>query len=77
MRKSLSEMTLEELWALFPIILTPHQLVWRQWYQDEETQLQIALEKFKPVRICHIGSTSIPNIWAKSIYWWKFDMELN
>lgn len=32
MGKSLSEMTLEELWQLFPIFLTEHQECWKDWY---------------------------------------------
>ena len=31
MSKSLSEMTLEELWALFPIILCEHKNCWYDW----------------------------------------------
>ena len=29
MGKDLSEMTLEELWALFPIFLVPHDVRWK------------------------------------------------
>ncbi|MBQ2747555.1 MAG: GrpB family protein, partial [Firmicutes bacterium] len=32
MGKKLSEMSLEELWQLFPIILTKHQDHWKEWY---------------------------------------------
>ena len=35
MAKKLSEMTLEELWQLFPIFLTEHQAVWGAWYEEE------------------------------------------
>lgn len=35
MGKPLSEMTLEELWELFPIFLTEHQDCWAGWYEDE------------------------------------------
>ena len=34
MRKALSEMALEELWELFPIILSEHQNYWRDWYEE-------------------------------------------
>ena len=30
MGKKLSEMTLEELWQLFPIVLTEHQRSWKE-----------------------------------------------
>ena len=36
MGKKLSEMTLEELWQLFPIFLTEHQEEWKEWYLEEE-----------------------------------------
>jgi len=65
MGKKLSEMTLEELWQLFPIFLTEHQESWRKWYLEEETLLKNAISKV--YRISHIGSTAIPTIWAKPI----------
>ena len=65
MNKKLSEMTLEELWQLFPIFLTEHQDCWKEWYAEEERSLATALDKL--ARINHIGSTAIPCIWAKPI----------
>ena len=65
MRKNLSEMTLEELWQLFPIVLVEHQECWKNWYLEEETLLKNALSKM--CRISHIGSTAIQGIWAKNI----------
>lgn len=43
MGKKLSELTLEELWQLFPIILTEHKDYWKEWYREEES----LLKKFK------------------------------
>ena len=43
MEKSLSDMSLEELWQLFPIFLTPHQEVWKDWYQEEAATLPTML----------------------------------
>lgn len=65
MGKKLSEMSLEELWQLFPIFLTEHQGCWENWYADEKN----VLEKIVPqaVRISHIGSTAVRSIWAKPI----------
>jgi GrpB-like predicted nucleotidyltransferase (UPF0157 family) len=63
MRKELSEMTLEELWQLFPIILTPHKPYWKAWYTQEEEQLSSFLQP--AAKIYHIGSTSVSDIWAK------------
>ncbi len=65
MGKSLSDMTLEELWQLFPIFLTPHQDVWKDWYQEEAAVLQTILPP--TAQLHHIGSTAIPGIWAKPI----------
>ena len=63
--KKLSEMTLEELWRLFPIFLSRHQDCWSKWYSEEEVLLKSVLPQFE--RISHIGSTSIFAIWAKPI----------
>ena len=65
MGKKLSEMTLEELWRLFPIILTAHQDCWKEWYLEEEILLKKVLPQAQ--RISHIGSTAISSIWAKPI----------
>lgn len=59
-------MTLEELWQLFPILLTPHQLQWKDWAREEIENLTALLSGYCPV-ITHIGSTAIPNIQAKPI----------
>jgi len=58
-------MSLEELWALFPIQLTEHQLYWSDWYQIEKGKLELVLPD--TIKIHHIGSTSIQGIWAKPI----------
>lgn len=65
MSKRLSEMSLEELWQLFPIQLTEHQACWEAWYQIEKGHLLSVLPD--TVKIHHIGSTSISGIWAKPI----------
>lgn len=66
MGKDLSEMTLEELWELFPIFLTEHKGVWARWYAEEEKRLAGFLPR-EDMRISHIGSTAISGIWAKPI----------
>ncbi|MBE7091532.1 MAG: GrpB family protein, partial [Clostridiales bacterium] len=65
MRKKLSEMSLEELWLLFPIFLEEHKDRWEEWYREEEYLLKNAFSSGE--RISHIGSTAIPSIWAKPI----------
>lgn len=65
MEKKLSEMSLEELWEMFPIFLTEHQDCWEQWFQKEKEAL---LQLLPPEsRVNHIGSTAIQGIWAKPI----------
>ena len=65
--KKLSEMTLQELWALFPIFLVEHRERWKQDYAEMEARLAALLDGLPIERISHIGSTSINNIWAKNI----------
>ena len=65
MGKPLTEMTLQELWQLFPIRLTGHRDIWADWYEEERRGLQPLLPE--GARISHIGSTAIPGIWAKPI----------
>lgn len=66
MGKALSEMTLEELWELFPIILTEHKEIWDKLYAEEEKRL-VGILPSENIRINHVGSTAIKNIWAKPI----------
>ena len=63
--KELSEMTLEELWELFPIYLTESNPDWKGWYIEEESRLKGLLDNIGTYRIHHIGSTAIQGIWAK------------
>lgn len=65
MGKKLSDMTLEELWQLFPIVLTPHRACWADWYAQEAGRLAGLLPQAR--RIAHIGSTAVQTIWAKPI----------
>lgn len=65
MGKKLSDMTLEELWQLFPIVLTEHNVDWKDWFLEERNHLAKLLPGF--VIINHIGSTAINDIWAKPV----------
>ena len=67
MGKDLSEMTLEELWELFPIFLVAHDDRWKDCYNEIEKTLTGLLSDQPVVRINHIGSTAIQGIWAKNI----------
>ncbi|WP_243523804.1 GrpB family protein [Bacillus pseudomycoides] len=65
MGKSLSEMSLEELWELFPIILKEHNPIWKNWYLQEEKLLNNIIGNQYVERINHIGSTSVNGLLAK------------
>ena len=67
MSPSLEEMSLEELWQLFPIFLREHQDEWKDWYAEERLRLLSFLPANQLVRISHIGLTSLETIWAKPI----------
>lgn len=67
MEKELSEMSLGELWELFPIFLIPHNGKWNIFYGEIESFLKAALLECPIERISHIGSTAISGIWAKDI----------
>lgn len=67
MSKALIDMSLEELWQLFPIVLTEHRDCWVDWYREEAAELEAVLLPFRPHAIHHIGSTAIDGIWAKPI----------
>ena len=67
MRKELSEMTLEELWELFPIFLVQHDARWSEYFGEIEAAITDLLTNYPVKRISHIGSTAIQEIWAKNI----------
>ena len=67
MEKELSEMTLEELWDLFPIFLVQHDDQWNEYYNEIESKITDLLADYPVKRISHIGSTAIQGIWAKNI----------
>ncbi|MGN1414371.1 MAG: GrpB family protein [Anaerovoracaceae bacterium] len=66
MGKELLEMTLEELWELFPIFLVQHDDKWEDDYKEIEATIKKLLQDYPVERISHIGSTAIQGIWAKS-----------
>lgn len=67
MKKHLNEMTLEELWELFPISLVPHRKEWKVIFNDEKNLLLDIFYTIDTKSIEHIGSTAIPSIYAKDI----------
>ena len=67
MTKALEDMSLKELWQLFPIVLREHQVEWKDWYEEERFRLLSFLPEHQIVRLSHIGSTSVDTIWGKPI----------
>jgi GrpB-like predicted nucleotidyltransferase (UPF0157 family) len=65
MVKELWEMTLEELWAMFPIILKEYNTEYPKWYEIEKEKLAENFDDETIVRISHIGSTAVPGIISK------------
>lgn len=65
MGKELSEMTLEELWELFPIILKEHNTDYKNWYEIEKQNLLNCIDKKYIKRINHIGSSAVEGLVSK------------
>jgi GrpB-like predicted nucleotidyltransferase (UPF0157 family) len=65
--KELSEMTLEELWELFPIILADYNEEYPKWYELEKENLLGQFSDGVIIRISHIGSTAVPGLLSKPI----------
>lgn len=64
---SLTEMSLEELWELFPISLVEPNGTWAQQYRKIEAELIETLGDVSGLCVNHIGSTAIAGIKAKDI----------
>lgn len=45
MEKELSEMTPEELWKLFPIVLKEHNIKYKDWYEIEKQKLLNCIDR--------------------------------
>jgi len=65
MKKTLSEMSLEELWQLFPVKLSPYNFSWKDWYLQEEKLIIKTAGQSSILRISHIGSTSVEGLISK------------
>jgi len=50
----------------YPIELVPFNKEWITWYEEEKNQLLYVLRDFS-IKVYHIGSTAIPNIYSKNI----------
>ncbi len=65
MTKELSELTIEELWTLFPIILQEHNKQYFDWYSEIEAKVLNCLCDLTKSRINHIGSSAVKDLLSK------------
>ncbi|MFW5784939.1 MAG: GrpB family protein [Chitinispirillaceae bacterium] len=65
MPKTLAEMTNEELWKLFPIIISDHDPEWKNRYPEEKKRIEKVIGCHNLCRINHIGSTAVPGLLSK------------
>ncbi|SHE43757.1 GrpB family protein [Dysgonomonas macrotermitis] len=63
--KKLTELTNEELWQLFPIIVSEHKNYWKDNYTEESQKLTDIIGRTHIERINHIGSTAVEGLLAK------------
>lgn len=69
--KPLSEMTQEELWQLFPIILSGYDPDWKEYYEEEKTLLEKSARRpLKTPSGSRRGRYSSPHI-----FWKRFPSE--
>lgn len=66
MTKELSELTLEELWRLFPIILEEHNEQYSEWYSEMKFNIVTCIGESNCIRINHIGSTAVKGLLSKA-----------
>lgn len=62
---ALSAMSLEELWRLFPVILSESRPGWAEIYRREKKMLESVVPLSRISRLSHFGSTSVPGLAAK------------
>ena len=55
MKKRLEEMSLEELWRLFPVILKEYDPAYPVWYEEERSRILKIVGKENIFRISHAG----------------------
>ncbi|HBU12582.1 MAG TPA: hypothetical protein DEB31_07635 [Clostridiales bacterium] len=65
MAKPLEQMTNEELWQLFPIVLREHDPTWAELFSRERGLLAQAVGAENIAAVSHIGSTAVPGLIAK------------
>lgn len=66
-KKKLEDLSLQELWRLFPIRLAAANPILKTYFDEEKKLLTATLPEKAVYRISHIGSTAVKNISAKPI----------
>jgi len=65
MKKPISEMALEELYELFPVVLKEHNPQYKEWYEIEKQNILKNISADDIIRINHIGSSAVKGLLAK------------
>lgn len=65
MKRQLNEMTLSELWELFPIVLKEYNPKYPEWYAEERDRIEKIVGGENIFRISHIGSTAVRGLLSK------------
>ena len=65
MKKQLSEMSLEELWELFPVILKDYNPEYKEWFINEKQNILNHMKTSDIARLNHIGSTAVSGLVSK------------
>lgn len=63
--QKLSEMSNEELWTLFPVVIKEYNVDYPLWYAQEKFLLTDRIGNDWIERISHIGSTAVPGLLSK------------
>lgn len=63
--KDLKDMSVQELWELFPITLVEHDIRWSEWATEEIKNISRLLSGVCRFVVHHIGSTAIEGIKSK------------
>ncbi|GHT94102.1 hypothetical protein FACS1894122_10400 [Alphaproteobacteria bacterium] len=67
MTKTLFGVSDQELWKLFPIVMSEYQESWAEIYEAEKKLLEKQIGPSNILRISHFGSTAVPGLSAKPI----------
>ena len=67
MRKTIPEMTTEELRQVMPIIIKEHSSNYNEWYETEKQNIINNVKSENIIRMNHIGSSAVEGLPAKPI----------